>query len=606
MATGANPRRTRQQELRRLLTRLAAGGKNWHAIDEGLCGRGEGRLFLRINAIERGAVRAKSAPAGSGSADHTQAAWYFRYTGKDGKRPWVYIAPCDPDHKAGLDLDDALFEARKLSQLLQGPAGGDLVTYLANEQRRQHEALEGQRRVEAQKAKTLRLLLDTYVDWLKAKGKQRSAYDTQNLLRKHLFERWPALCAKPAAQVTRDELANVVTTIDAAGKERTAGKVRTFVAAAYQAALTVGKNARVPASFRDFGIQYNPARDVDYKGAGIHARDRTLVPRELGRLLVLLRREESMAAQALRILIDLAGQRQQQLWRTRSSDVDCDERAGKLTQWDRKGNRSKPRQHEVPLIGRTRRQVAALVAMAKRNGTSLLFTTDGRVPIRDETVRTLFRALAKRVCALNGNDSDVFSLSDVRRTAESELDDWGYSRENRGWLLSHGFSGVQARHYERKKADRKVREMLREWQAYLLRAERHARRDIRARAAAGEKRFVEFLPKRQDDNKTTPGTNAQPVKAATERVVALPLSLAVRNESADPLLRIVDVLALLPISDSTFRKLRKSGEFPPPSLHLGRTPVWRRSEVDRFLERAMANEHASSPPSPPHLQLVGR
>jgi predicted DNA-binding transcriptional regulator AlpA len=82
--------------------------------------------------------------------------------------------------------------------------------------------------------------------------------------------------------------------------------------------------------------------------------------------------------------------------------------------------------------------------------------------------------------------------------------------------------------------------------------------------------------------------------------------LAVRNESADPLLRIDDVLALLPISASTLRKLRQGGEFPPPSLHLGRTPVWRRSEVDRFLERAMANEHAHRPPSPRHLQLVGR
>ena len=557
MAPGANPRRTRQQELRRLLTRLAANGKKWHAIVEGLCGRGDGRLLLRLNTVGRDAVHAKAAPAGNGSADHTQAAWYFRFTDKDGKRPWVYIAPCDPDRKAGLDLDDALYEARKLSEELRGPAGGDLIRYRAQQQRRKEEALAEQRRLEAQKGMSLWLLLETYIQRLKDQGRSRSAYDTDNVLRNHLLGPWPELCAKPAAQVTRDELASVVSTIDETGKERTAGKVRTFIAAAYQAALTVGKNTRVPASFKAFGIQYNPARDIDYKGAGIHARERTLAPRELGRLLVLLRREKSMAARALRILIDLAGQRQQQLWRTRSSDVDCDERAGKLTQRDPKGNRSKPRLHEVPLLGRTRRQVAALVSMAKQNSTSLLFTTDGRVPIRDETVRALFRALAKRVCALEGNEDDVFSLSDVRRTAESELDDWGYSRENRGWLLSHGFSGVQARHYERKKADRKVRKMLREWQAYLLRLERDVRRDIRARATAGEKRFVEFLPKRQGDNKTTPDTNAQPREATTERGAVLPLSLAVRNESADPLLRIDDVEAEPQAAEvGTFRQAR--------------------------------------------------
>ena len=66
------------------------------------------------------------------------------------------------------------------------------------------------------------------------------------------------------------------------------------------------------------------------------------------------------------------------------------------------------------------------------------------------------------------------------------------------------------------------------------------------------------------------------------------------------------VLTLLPISESTLRKLRQSGAFPPPSLHLGRTPVWRRSEIDRFLERAMASKHANRLPSPRHLQLVGR
>jgi predicted DNA-binding transcriptional regulator AlpA len=165
---------------------------------------------------------------------------------------------------------------------------------------------------------------------------------------------------------------------------------------------------------------------------------------------------------------------------------------------------------------------------------------------------------------------------------------------------------VQARDYERKKADCKVREMLREWQAYLFRLERDARRDIRARATAGEKRFVGILAERQGGNETTPRTNAQPRGATTKRVAALPLSLAVRNGSVDALLRIDDVLTLLPISESTLRKLRQSGEFPPPSLHLGRRPVWRRSEVDRFLERAMAKEHASSPPSPRPLQLVGR
>ena len=145
MATGANPRRTRQQELRRLLTQLAATGKKWHAIDEVLCGRGDGRLLLRMNAVGRDAVHAKAAPPGNGSADHTQAAWYFRFTDKDGKRPWVYIAPCDPNRKTGLDLDDALHLARKLSDLRAGTSSPISLTSGGGSTRRS-KANDGSRR----------------------------------------------------------------------------------------------------------------------------------------------------------------------------------------------------------------------------------------------------------------------------------------------------------------------------------------------------------------------------------------------------------------------------------------------------------------------------
>ena len=423
-----------------------------------------------------------------------------------------------------------------------------------------------------------------------------------SLLRIHLFEPWPALCAKPAAQVKCAELTDVVRAIHDAGKERTAGKVRSFISAAFEAALIVADDATRPAAFKDFGIEHNPAAGVKYKGAGVRARQRTLTPVELGRLLVLLRKETSPAAKALRILIDLGGQRQEQLWRVGIADVDGDR--GTLMQRDPKGNRAEPRNHEVPLLGRTLRQVAALVKASQRMGSSLLFTTNGVVPIRDETVRELFRALATAVCALNDIQVPRFGLSDLRRTVESELGNFDYSREHRGWLLSHGFSGVQAKHYERIEGDRKMREMLRKWQSHLLALERKARRDIRARAAKGQAPFVALLQDLASGKAARPGgTDAKKTVAAK----SVPqLTIAARNEVADPLLRISGILQTLPISRSTLERLRAAGEFPEPALHIGRTPMWYRSQVDAFIAQAMVQQPRRTPRPPPRLQLVGR
>jgi len=84
------------------------------------------------------------------------------------------------------------------------------------------------------------------------------------------------------------------------------------------------------------------------------------------------------------------------------------------------------------------------------------------------------------------------------------------------------------------------------------------------------------------------------------------LTIAARNEVADPLLRISGILQTLPISRSTLERLRAAGEFPEPALHIGRTPMWYRSQVDAFIAQAMVQQPRRTPRPPPRLQLVGR
>lgn len=253
--------------------------------------------------------------------------------------------------------------------------------------------------------------------WLDEQGKRGSAYDSRNILTNHLFDRWGDLCATPAVRVTPQALADVVRAIAKQGKTRTAGKMRSILSAAYECALNVANDARLPAAFKEFDIAQNPTRGVKFKGAGIRARDGKLAMGDIGMILVLLRPERSMAAAALRVLFDLAGQRQKQLLRVSVADVDL--QAGTLRQLDPKGNRTQPRVHEVPMVGRTRRQLARLVDTSKRVQSRYVFTTDRVHPLRDETLRELFRRLASKVRGLHGDPSPEYRLSSRSRNGRA-------------------------------------------------------------------------------------------------------------------------------------------------------------------------------------------
>jgi integrase len=76
-----------------------------------------------------------------------------------------------------------------------------------------------------------------------------------------------------------------------------------------------------------------------------------------------------------------------------------------------------------------------------------VFTTDGRSSLRAETVSA---AVAQYSAWLEENASVMrFSARDLRRTCETHLAELRISKDIRAQLLSHGISGVQAKHYDR-------------------------------------------------------------------------------------------------------------------------------------------------------------
>jgi hypothetical protein len=60
-----------------------------------------------------------------------------------------------------------------------------------------------------------------------------------------------------------------------------------------------------------------------------------------------------------------------------------------------------------------------------------------------------------------------FTWRTMRATIETHLAMLGVDEQRRAWLLSHGRSGVQAKHYDRYSYLKEKREDLAKWAAYL-------------------------------------------------------------------------------------------------------------------------------------------
>jgi len=97
-----------------------------------------------------------------------------------------------------------------------------------------------------------------------------------------------------------------------------------------------------------------------------------------------------------------------------------------------------------------------------------LFTTDGKTPMRLETISALVASIS--LAMVREKEARVaFQLRDLRRTAETMLASLGASRDIRSQVQSHGLGGVQQRHYDRHEYSNEKRATLELWASHLER-----------------------------------------------------------------------------------------------------------------------------------------
>jgi len=299
-----------------------------------------------------------------------------------------------------------------------------------------------------------------------------AAPDVRLIFKLHVFQAEPQLAARKAATIEADAFVALLARLTAAGKGRTAAKLRSYLRAAYSLALKSKTDPDAPLESRSFRITANPIASIATLSRYNRARNRALSAEELRSFLERLAEVPvSPKTDAVRLCLLLGGQRPAQLLRARLVDLDLG--AGTLTLQDGKGARLQPRQHVLPLTDEAKTILAQCAARSLALGSAdgahagWLFSTDGKRPLRLETVSYTVTEIVDAMMKAR-ELRERFELRDLRRTCETMLAALGVSSDVRAQLQSHGLGGVQSRHYDRHSYMDEKRAALQRWGQWLV------------------------------------------------------------------------------------------------------------------------------------------
>lgn len=379
------------------------------------------------------------------------AVWfYFRYSDASRTQHRIPLGVYDPDARPGDESRFTLATARdKARSLVDRYRGGDkdIRGTLAAEddaRRQQREAAEAAKAArENEAAATLGALLTAYCDSLDMQGKA-SARLVRSAIVKNAKLAHPKLWSKAASKIEPDDVLDIVETLTSEGKPREAAKMRSYVRAAFAAAINARTKPGALPALRKLKVLSNPARDVGTVPGSSKTRDRALSVAELRAYWTRIEALPEPAGAALRFHLLSGGQRIEQLARATTTDIDTDARA--LLLLDAKGRRSEPRRHWVPLLPEAEKCIETMGT--PRLGAYVWSVSNGETPVSEFTIRDR----VAEVCAAMLKDKETterFTPGDIRRTVETRLAALGVGLEVRAHLQSHGLGGVQARHYDR-------------------------------------------------------------------------------------------------------------------------------------------------------------
>lgn len=413
--------------------------------------RGAGGLYLRVQRAQ-----GKS--------------FYFRYTNFDGKRVAIRLGGYGQKGQSGkLSLADARAQAGELSLLyLRGVRDikGHLKSLARADERARAEEAEAARLLAEEATRgTFGQLLKAYAADLKRREKS-DARSVEATLALHVFQPFGEMCDRKAAEIKPKDVQVILKRLlnHERPKGRTAGKLRSYIHAAYAAAFNAELDPSAPDELRGFGLENNPVAVVKSLNQYQKPGQRTLSNDELSIFLAELGTLSMMTRLALELTLYLGGQRAQQLLRVTPADVHLSNPDSEILLRDPKGRRSVPRDHVLPLIGRGLEIVEELLRI---NGNAKYLLGS------QQESRMHLSTLSKAVTKISNRLMSAklirtpFQFRDIRRTAETHLARLRVPKDVRAQILSHGLGGVQDRHYDRYLYMEEKTEGLTKWADHL-------------------------------------------------------------------------------------------------------------------------------------------
>lgn len=337
----------------------------------------------------------------------------------------------------------------------------------------------------AERQGSFQQLLEAYVEDMRRKGKS-SAKDVIGSFRLNVLAPFPALAARKAKEITpgdmseilrhcitrqpakkgRGERKTVASTTN--GKLTTANRLRAYLRAAFSFGLKHDLNPLRAGDAVQFGLGHNPVADLPTIEGAERANTEALTKDELRHLMVAISGLPDRRGSIARAMIYLAGQRVEMLCRATWNDLFDDPEHGPLLRLvDFKGGKgAPPRDHLIPIGGRLAEVMAPLTAgedgvVGKATGPFSL----GARPFSSDTALKIFSELGTVLA--ERKLTRRFTWRTVRATIETHLAELGVDEQRRAWLLSHGRSGVQAKHYDRYSYVREKADDLAKWAEYL-------------------------------------------------------------------------------------------------------------------------------------------
>ena len=304
---------------------------------------------------------------------------------------------------------------------------------------------EAKARVKAEKERAANFifgaLMADYANELERQGKS-SHGKVRGIVKLHLTGGAPRLAATSAALVTAEQVADLLRGLSEAGKERTAGKIRSYCRAAFEMARTSKLSLQVPVHFKSYGVQHNPAAET--VAIKLVPDKNPLMPVHLRQYWQAIEQLQGVRGAVLRLHLLTGGQRIEQLRQLVKSNVGD----GAITLLDAKGHTGRgARLNTIPLIPAAREALHNLLAL--NPGEFPLSVDGGKLPVSAKTIADWAKDAAAGVAWMS-TDKPVgqFQAKRIRSGVETALASLRVSQETRGHLLSHGVTGVQAASYD--------------------------------------------------------------------------------------------------------------------------------------------------------------